>query len=406
MAAHLKLFLAFLGLILFISCSSSKSQNDSDSIPDADSDTQDSETVDDDSGAQETEIVDDSEEIPDEYVEPVYPDPVCIYIYPDQEDSKLCFGPVKTDVRCNANPEENGYVTLIESENQLGVTEGRMDINDDFVFFVLNPKNKKFCFSGETYCPNIYGCNRKNNYVYEIVVSKFIHSSFTVDGERIVFNVWDGIRTSYDVSHHKLMVGSLKTNETFDITDWGSFGKMQIKYPYVVFLDISDNPLILNLETNSTEKISNLRCDDAPKMDGKHLVCNGHYRGEGLSKDELDSTAWIVDLETFEVNPLSILTYSGETPVISADYVELGSSRDTVYYENYPGKLSGMEIYSFNIKTKREEKWTPEIKGIFEGNFTMPDFEYPFFSYLANETEQTSTGVCYVLNIETGEVTE
>ncbi|MBP5406793.1 hypothetical protein J6Z19_06560, partial [bacterium] len=412
MSGHLRLFLVFLGLILFVSCSSSKSQNDSDTVPDSDIDTHDSETVDDDSDTQEAEIIDDFEEIPDEYVEPVYPDPVCIYIYPGQEDSKLCFGPVKTDVKCKANPKENQYVTVLESDPSMGISsplgnvDDPMDINDDFVFFVLNPKNKKFCFSGETYCPNIYGCNRKNNYVYEIVVSKFIHSSFTVDGERIVFNVWDGVKTSSNASQHKLMVGSLKTNETFDITDWGSFGKMQIKYPYVVFLDISDNPVILNLETHSTEKISSVRCDNAPRIDDRHLVCRGKYIGEGLSKDELDVTAWLVDLETFEVSPLSILTYSGETPVISADYVELGSSRDTVYYENYPGKLSGMEIYSFNLKTKREEKWTPEIKGIFEGNFTMPSFEYPYFSYVANETEMTSTGSSYVVNIETGEVTK
>ena len=52
-------------LILFISCSSSKSQNDSDTVPDSDIDTHDSETVDDDSDTQGTEIVDDSEEMPD-----------------------------------------------------------------------------------------------------------------------------------------------------------------------------------------------------------------------------------------------------------------------------------------------------------------------------------------------------
>ena len=95
-----------------------------------------------------------------------------------------------------------------------------------------------------------------------------------------------------------------------------------------------------------------------------------------------------------------------QAPVISGNYTFISSGRDTVYYENYPGKLSGMEIYSFNLKTKREEKWTPEIKGVFEGNYTMPSFEYPYFSYLANETNQTSTGICYVLNIETGEVAE
>ena len=66
MQKYLNLFLVFLGLIFLFSCSSSKSQNDSDSIPDADIDTQDSETVDADSDTQETEIIDDSEKVPDQ----------------------------------------------------------------------------------------------------------------------------------------------------------------------------------------------------------------------------------------------------------------------------------------------------------------------------------------------------
>ena len=61
----LVILLVFLGLFFLISCSSSQSSNDSDSIPDADSDTHDSETVDDDSDTQQTEIVDDSDEAPD-----------------------------------------------------------------------------------------------------------------------------------------------------------------------------------------------------------------------------------------------------------------------------------------------------------------------------------------------------
>ncbi|MBP5406411.1 hypothetical protein J6Z19_04600 [bacterium] len=52
-------------LILFVSCSSSKSQNDSDTVPDSDIDTHDSETVDDDSDTQEAEIVDDSDKTQD-----------------------------------------------------------------------------------------------------------------------------------------------------------------------------------------------------------------------------------------------------------------------------------------------------------------------------------------------------
>ena len=401
-------------VFLVFSCSSSHSSNDSDILPDsddsesiADNNTDSEEDLDfiDDSDLQEAEIVDDS----DEYAEPVYPDSVCIYIYPGQEDSKLCFGPVKTNVRCKANPKENEYVTVLESngateayDNPLGNVDDPMDMNEDFVFFVLNPKNHKLCFDGE-YCPNIYGCNRKNEYVYEIVVSKFVNHFFSVDGDKVVFNVWDGLKSDR-TKDGKLFIADLKSNEIMELTDWGNYGQMQIVYPYIAFLDlVSYNPVIMNLETNTTKKISNLKCDDAPKIDVEHLICRGRYLGEGLSKNGLEGTAWTVNLETYEVYPLSVSMHEEVTPTISRDYALLDSVRDTVFYENFPGKLSGMEIYSFNLKTKREEKWTPEIKGIFEGNFTMPSFEYPYFSYVANETEMTSTGSSYVLNIETSE---
>ena len=396
-----------MSVALLFSCSSSHSSNDSDMISDADADTQDSETQDDDSDSQDAEIVGDSDEMQDADDNSVPKDPVCIYIYPDQEDSKLCFGPKKTNVKCKANPKDNKYVTMLELDNPIGDSEESMDINDDFIFFVLNPKNSDLCFENHTYCPNIYGCNRKNEYVYEIVSSKFIHNFFSVNEERIVFNVWDGTSSDFHYSKSKIFAADFATIKLSEITaDWGVYSQMDIAFPYVALKDTSDRPIIFNLETNTSTKISNLICEVSPKIDGKHMVCEGRYIGEGLSKTELEETAWMVDLKTYEVSPLSILTYSGETPVVSADHVMLGSSRDTVYYENYPGKLSGMEIYSLNLKTKREEKWTPEIKGIFEGNYTMPSFEYPYFSYLANDTNQTSTGVCYVLNIETGEVTE
>ena len=402
MAKYSKIIALFLIFLLF-SCSSSHSSNDSDIIPDADANTPDSGIQDDDSDSQDYEIADDS----DEYIEPIYPAPVCIYIYPGQEDSKLCFGPVKTDVKCNANPKENEYVTVIKTENSIGDTEGSMDINDDFVFFVLNPKSSAECFKGETYCPNIYGCNRKNNYVYEIVSSKFIHHFFAVDSNTVVFNVWDGTSSDFGWSKSKILIADLGTNQIYELTaDWGSYSQMQINFPYIAFKDNSDQPIIFNLKTNSSKKIPNLKCWDSPKMDSKHLVCKGRYVGEGLSKDELNDVAWLIDMETFEVSPLSVLAYEGNLPYVSDDCAVFSSSRDTVYYENYPGKLSGMEIYSLNLKTKREEKWTPEIKGIFEGNFTKPSFEYPYFSYLANNTEQTSTGSSYVLNIETGKVTK
>ena len=66
MPIHLRLFLGVLGLLFFISCSSSKSQNDTDILPDGDADTQDSETQDDDSDSQSSEIVDDLDEVPDQ----------------------------------------------------------------------------------------------------------------------------------------------------------------------------------------------------------------------------------------------------------------------------------------------------------------------------------------------------
>ena len=416
--------LVILLIFLLFSCSSSKSENDTDVMPDSDSDSDDIETVDDDSDLQDIEFIDDYDETPghdsdsdsgkndsdsdieteDEDYGPL-PDN-CIEVYPGQANSRLCLGPKKTDVKCNANPKENGYVTVLESDNSLGNTDESMDINDDFIFFVLNPNDSSKCQEGKTYCPNLYGCNRKDEYVYEIVSSKFINHFFAVDGDKLVFNVWDELISDW-TKDDKLFMADFKNNKIVELTDWGCHGQMQMVYPYLIFVDlVSDNPIIFNLEANTSKKISSLKCESTPKIDGKHMVCEGRYIGEGLSKTELDETAWMVDLKTYEVSPLTILTYSGETPVVSADHVMLGSSRDTVYYENYPGKLSGMEIYSFNIKTKREEKWTPEIKGIFEGNYTMPSFEYPYFSYLANETNQTSTGVCYALNIETGEVTE
>ena len=415
----------FLLVLLMISglfsCSSSKSQNDSDIIPDSDSDAPET-IVDDTDSEEDSDFIDDSDEKSDQDADSdsekhdsdtdtndedygPLPDN-CIEVYPGKANSRLCFGPIKTNVRCKANPAENEYVTVLESNNSLGNTDESMDINDDFVFFVLNPKDSTKCFDGKTYCPNIYGCNRKDEYVYEIVVSKFIHHFFAVDGNKIVFNLWDDLKSDTYKSD-LLFIGDLKTGQITKIADWSVYGKMQMKYPIVAFLDyLYDNPLIINIETNTTKKISNLKCNEPPQLDGKHLVCEGRYIGEGLSKEELDETGWIVELETFKLKPLSVFMYEGTYPFISGDHSVFRSGRDLVYYGNYPGKLSGMEIYSFNLKTKREEKWTPEIKDIFKGNFTMPSFEYPYFVYLANETEQTSTGVCYALNIETSEVIE
>ena len=423
MRKHLSLFLLFFCLFFLFSCSSSNSSNDSDIIPDGDSDSDNTETVDDDADSEEDlDFIDDSDESPDQDTDQdsdsgkndsdtdtndedygPLPDN-CIEVYPGKANSRLCLGPKKTNVRCKANPAENEYVTVIESDNSLGNIDEPMDINDDFVFFSLNPKDKKQCFDGETYCPNIYGCNRKDEYVYEIVSSKFMHHFFAVEGDIIVFNVVNGISPDFK---SKIMLADLKTQKNFEITkSWGSYSQMQINFPYIAFKDTSDQLIIFNLETNISTKIPNLKCWDYPRIYGKNLVCRGRYDDEGLSKDELNETAWLVNMETFKVSPLSVFTYEGVNLTVSDNFAVFESARDSVYYSNAIGKLSGMEVYSFDLKTKREEKWTPEIKEIFKGNFTLPSFEYPYFSYVANETEKTSTGNSYVLNIETGEVFE
>ena len=111
MSGHLRLFLFFLGLVLFVSCSSSKSHNDSDTVPDSDIDTHDSENIDDDSDAQDTEIVDDSDECYPSLSQATFPyydkdgkitfcrpdcdtptadDPICIGNLWDEQNEKLC----------------------------------------------------------------------------------------------------------------------------------------------------------------------------------------------------------------------------------------------------------------------------------------------------------------------------
>ena len=64
MTKYSKIIVLFL-IFLLVSCSSSKSQNDSDILPDSDADSDDVETQDDDLDHQDSEIVDDSDELPD-----------------------------------------------------------------------------------------------------------------------------------------------------------------------------------------------------------------------------------------------------------------------------------------------------------------------------------------------------
>ena len=70
MPLHLKAFLVILGLIFLVSCSSSKPENDTNVIPDTDTDSQDSEVVDEesdsqDSDSQDSDFIEDSDEKPD-----------------------------------------------------------------------------------------------------------------------------------------------------------------------------------------------------------------------------------------------------------------------------------------------------------------------------------------------------
>jgi len=387
-------------LFLFWSCTSCNTDNskpDSDIIPDEDSLIEDADISDesedvelDNSNDEDTDSDSDldSDEIPDSD----YPEPTCIEIYEGNPESKLCFGPVKTDVKCNGSPEDNEFVTVLEDDNPIGSVGSPMDTNGNFVFFPVAPKNPEIR-------ANIYGCNIKEGNIYEIVTSKYNNQHFAVDDNLMVFIVID--------SDAKLFLGNLKTNELKELNDWSSYGKLQLKYPFLTY-NSYDVPYVFNLETNETEKLSRLT-GPFPRNDGKNLVLTGYYKQPGESDDEtpFGIATWIVDMKTYEIKPLNVTASFDEGVVnIDGNYVMIGSGRDTVYYEDFPMKYSGLDIYSFNMKTKREEKWTPEIKGIFEGNITKPSFEYPYFHFIANETEKTWTGKSLVLNIETGETTE
>ncbi|HNW83345.1 MAG TPA: hypothetical protein PKG52_10690, partial [bacterium] len=375
----------------YTSCNSNHYKTDSDStIDEEDIDISDDLSDDLSDEVSDTESEDTE---PDETPDIVYPEPTCIEIYEGDPESKLCFGPVKTDVKCNGSPEDNEFVTVLEDDNPTGKVDSPMDINDDFVFFPVAPEDPEIR-------ANIYGCNRKEGLLYEIVTSKYNNQYFSVDGNLMVFIVID--------SDAKLFLGNLKTNDLKEINDWGSYGKPQLKYPFVVFPVDYENPFILNLETNESKKLSRLT-GPFPRNDGKNLVLTGYYKQPGESDDEtpFGIATWIVDMKTFETRPLNVTATIGEGVVnIDGDYAMIGSGRDLVYYGNFLNSWSGMDIYSLNLKTKREEKWTPEIKGIFEGNITKPSFEYPYFHFIANETEKTWTGKSLVLNIETGETTE
>ncbi len=404
----MKKYLIIFLLIAFCfctACNSDHHKTDSDIIPDEDLLIEDTDISDDLSDDLSDEVSDtESEDTePDEIPDIVYPEPTCIEIYEGDPESKLCFGPVKTDVKCNAFPKDGEFVTVLEDDNPIGKIDSPMDINDDFVFFTVNPKDKSRCFEEYTYCPDIYGCNRLDSYLYEIVTSKFIHNVFSVEFQRVVFAVSDETKIS-----NKLYMGNLTTNELTELKEWGDdgFGKLQLKYPFLTYTD-GYFPYIFNLETNKTEELSRLS-GPFPMNDGKNLVLGGRYSptGGSFSDSPFGVSTWIVNLETLEIRPLNVTASLSEGVVsIEGDSVFVESGRDLIHYENSPMQWSGFDIYSFNMKTKREEKWTPEIKGIFEGNSIRPSFEYPYFHYVSNETDETYGGGSFALNIETGVVT-
>ncbi|HPS31001.1 MAG TPA: hypothetical protein PLZ43_12145, partial [bacterium] len=225
----------------YTSCNSNHYKTDSDStIDEEDIDISDDLSDDLSDEVSDTESEDTE---PDETPDIVYPEPTCIEIYEGDPESKLCFGPVKTDVKCNGSPEDNEFVTVLEDDNPTGKVDSPMDINDDFVFFPVAPEDPEIR-------ANIYGCNRKEGLLYEIVTSKYNNQYFSVDGNLMVFIVID--------SDAKLFLGNLKTNDLKEINDWGSYGKPQLKYPFVVFPVDYENPFILNLETNESKKLSRL----------------------------------------------------------------------------------------------------------------------------------------------------
>ena len=65
-----------------------------------------------------------------------------------------------------------------------------------------------------------------------------MHHFFAVEGDKIVFNVVNGISPDFE---SKIMLFDLKTNQLSEITaNWGSYSQMQINFPYIAFEDTSD----------------------------------------------------------------------------------------------------------------------------------------------------------------------
>jgi len=387
-------------IFMNISCNSNKPEQDSDSFTDTDQisiNDVEHDDYSDDISVESEEDYDESEDDFDEIPDISYPDPTCIEVYDGDPESELCFGPVKTNVKCNKMPEDGEYTIILDEDNPIGNTGDKMDVNDEFVFFPIYPEDPSIR-------ANIYGCNRVNGFLYEIVSSKYNHNHFTVDDDLVVFMVWDSSISSTDDS--KLFLGNFKSNEIKELTDWGPHSKIQFNAPYLSYINISKTPHILNLETNETTKLNWLN-GPFPRNDGKSLTLGGRYVGNGepFSESPFGVGSWIVDIETLETRPLNVTASLIDGLVyIDGDYAVIESGRDTVYYANFPEQLSGMDVYAVNLKTKREEKFTPEFKGIFEGNSIRPSFEYPYLHYVSNEDDSTYTGGSFAYNIETKEV--
>lgn len=103
-----KMLLMLFVFLLCTSCNSNNPDHDSDTFADVDStvvdDLQEGFDIYDEESEADIESGDDFDETPDIS----YPDPTCIEVYEGDPASELCFGPVKTDVKCNKMPEDGG----------------------------------------------------------------------------------------------------------------------------------------------------------------------------------------------------------------------------------------------------------------------------------------------------------
>ena len=198
MRKHLSLFLVFLGFVFIASCSSgSKSHNDSDIIPDADSDGSDAENINDDSDSQDADIIDDKDQSDDSDSESSVPsqeepdnDSGCPIVEGDQDYEKLWL------------TDDNPYA---DRENFLYKYYGNYDVIAD------DPEQVrvtlwKYHFSSYNGCRIYNQCSKydihpyeacSDNYPFEpILIEDYPNQDDTVvKNENILKNKCDGLMT-------------------------------------------------------------------------------------------------------------------------------------------------------------------------------------------------------------------